>query len=288
MRSMTSPVTPSPGCSATLALSWSHRITPSISLHHFVVTSQHELNVQPCQHVTFQFAEDFDPMLGTKGLAREHRRFSFTPADISFTDEELVKTVTLLSTNGRVSGLMGLPRPNGPLLADLVEVGGGFSRDAILRLNRHTLCVAGGTGVACFLALASSRRRRVGLGGGLPAPVLYWSIRQDDIRMVEHLCESGILSPHDWSSLHIFVTTGAAVGYSNASPVAVAIEKKLRSDAGVPNGTSVSARRMTQEDINQAVTGQSTDVFFCGSKSLEWQVKMWCLDTATVHCTAPS
>lgn len=268
---------------AAVALSWSHRITPSTSMHQFVLTSDQStaLNIRPSQHITLQFHADFDPILGGQGLAEDHRRLSFTPCDIEVNQDGLVKAITLMTTNGRVSGLMGLPRPDGPLKADIVDVGGGFTPESLAQMDEGAVCVAGGTGVACFLARAAAKRRHRH-EPYLP-PRLCWSIRQEDFKVVQHLLESGALSPDDWSALQIFVTNGAG------TPGSGAVGRGVREwmDTAAPKGVGFFTRRMTLEDISPGMDGQGANVFFCGSKSLEWQVKMWCLNSATVHCTAP-
>ena len=265
----------------TLALAVTQRLTSSISLHTFSTVSSENLtrNLRPSQHITLQFAADLDPIGGPRGLSAEERCLTFTPCQLPDSEQKL----SLLARNGRVTGLIGLPRPQGPLKAELVGVGGGFASEALKRDGNFT-CIAGGTGIACFLAMASGSTWRQSLRHQNSS--LYCSIRAEDFPIIRYLLNSRALDPSSWASIKIFVTSGQESGdladgksqswwETHFSEIRQAFPKTLECKSG----------RMVKDDLEARLQSSDGAVLFCGSKSLEWQIKMWALGGPAVYTT---
>ncbi|CAK7229161.1 hypothetical protein SCUCBS95973_007126 [Sporothrix curviconia] len=272
----------------------SRRVTASISFHcfWFVTSPDHDSDpghassppllqrwLRPTQNVTLQFPADLDPAGGKHGMSVADRRCTFTPCrgDSSQID--------ILTRNGRVTGLLGLPRPYQTLTAEVLEVGGGFSAAA---LAAASVCIAGGTGIAPFLTMGASE-------AGTRAKGLCWSVRSDDFGAVEFALQEQLLRAEDWAGVSIFVTSGEdGVGVVAEKPAAW-WETTLTTlqEAHPARNLSFARRRMAAADIAVDVgedgqSGQNKTILFCGSKSLEWQVRMWAMMAvggATVHCT---
>lgn len=259
----------------------SHRVTPRISLHSFSTSPGSSLVLQPSQHITLQFPPDLDPILGSRGLSDEDRRMAFTPCRIIQTQDGTVQSLDLLSGNGRVTGLLGLPRPQG-LTAAAVDIGGGFPQDLLDDTDAFT-CVAGGTGVTGFLAMASSPmwQRRA----EAKSCSLLWSIRGDDFPLVEHFLKSGDLDVEAWAAIQIFVTAGEDTsGFVGGKSPSWwdAHFKTLQQQFS--QRLTLHTRRITKEDLGDLKLEKGA-LLFCGSKSLQWQVKMWTLGRGRVYST---
>ncbi len=126
------------------------------------------------------------------------------PLPINAASNQQQYTIQILSRNGRVTSLLGLPRPHG-LYAHLVEIGGGFPTDVLAAdtsTPAHVIGAAGGTGIACFLSIilrpdAVDIEHRPSNAGPQHSHggVWLWSIRGDDFRLVEYVLEKGLLDP---------------------------------------------------------------------------------------------
>ncbi|WZH46652.1 uncharacterized protein QYS62_007742 [Fusarium acuminatum] len=261
----------------------STRLTPSLSIHTFSAPASHEFtrNYRPSQHLTLQFPPDLDPVAGPQNLSDKDRCLSFTPYHVQYTDGE-VKTVSLMARNGRVTGLLGLPRPRGPLIADVVEIGGGFSSEILDRADQ-AVCIAGGTGIAPFIAMAMAKKLCTAPDTQCLKPSLVCSLRGDDFGVIDYLWSHKMLHLQNWKSVRIFVTPGEE---SNGMAAGKSQEWWSQRFEALDSDNSIfRLGRMEKEDLNDVLGGQDGPVLFCGSKQLEWQVKMWLLGKKETHCT---
>ena len=261
-----------------LTLESSTRLTPSTYLHVFLEATpgSKTLKLLPGEHVTLQFPARLDPLGGDRNLSAGQRCLRFTPCQIPSTS--CPNRLSLLAGNGRVTGLIALPRPDGQLTAELVETSGGFNFKALD--TRHDLiCVAGGTGIACFAAM--------GTAGSLKTTAdktLIWSIRGEEFGLFENVIDSGLLRREDWSRIKVFVTAGleqsSAIG---GKPHKWWLERFASYETKCK--VEFALRRMAKGDVDDMAAKKSTTVLFCGGKNLEWQVRMWALDVAKVFTT---
>ncbi|CAH0057901.1 unnamed protein product [Clonostachys solani] len=267
-----------------VTLESSHRLSPSISLHTFSVPKRANFlaSFQPSQNVTLQFPDDLDLIYGSKSLKEEDRCLTFTPCQLSEPPDADYLAMSVITRNGRVTGLLGIPRPHGRLTAKLVGTGGGFPTPNTEYIG-STTCIAGGTGIAPFLAMANARWGANGCPGRVS---LIWSINGNDFPLVEYLIREKILQSIDWLSVTIFATPGDEVDGLVAGKTEDWWAKKIN-DLPVEIDSSIHARcrRMEKEDLDRAISNSDHQVLFCGSKSLEWQVRMWCLNKCQVFKT---
>ena len=265
----------------------STRLTPNLSVHTFAVHANQDFNrsFRPGQHLTVQFPRDLDPVSGPQNLSEEDRRLSFTPYHVGYADDGVIETISLMARNGRVTGLLGLPRPDGPLVARIVQAGGGFPPD-ILDSAQRLICIAGGTGIAPFITMAAEMNRKRSVEDGEKKPVLMCSIRANDFGAVEYLLTDQLLRPRDWSMVRIFITNGEEGDKMVDGKSSQWWHERLKSLSQNLDGNSgFCLRRMELRDIEPVVNETEDPVLFCGSKQLEWQVKMWLLKRGNVHCT---
>ncbi|KAF4954494.1 hypothetical protein FSARC_12107 [Fusarium sarcochroum] len=263
----------------------STRLTPSLSIHTFSIITNHEFSrsFRPSQHLTLQFPPDLDPVSGPQNLSDQERCLSFTPFHLQYAEDGSIETISLMARNGRVTGLLGLPRPHRPLIAKIVEVGGGFPSE-ILQQTSQALCIAGGTGLAPFIAMAAAKN--CSSSANHLKPSLICSIRADDFGAIEYLWNHEMLYPRDWNLVRIFVTPGDETGGHAAGKTQRWWHQRFKellhdhSDGGV-----FSLGRMEQQDLEGFSKDTDGPVLFCGSKQLEWQVKMWFLGKRDIHCT---
>ncbi|KAM0323084.1 hypothetical protein ACHAPQ_008795 [Fusarium lateritium] len=261
----------------------STRLTPSFSIHTFAVPANQEFtrSFRPSQHLTLQFPPDLDPVAGPQNLSDKDRCLSFTPYHVHHADGE-VESISLMARNGRVTGLLGLPRPQGPLVADVVEIGGGFSSEILDRPDQ-AVCIAGGTGIAPFIAMATAKKHSPSSDTQSLKPSLVCSLRGDDFGLIEYLWSSEMLRPQAWKSIRIFVTPGEeSSGVAARKPQDWWIK---RFEALNRDNSIFHLGRMEKGNLNGIVGDQEGPVLFCGSKQLEWQVKMWLLGKKEIHCT---
>lgn len=271
-----------------LTLVTSQRLSPSISLHTFSVSRYHKLlqSFRASQHIIVQLPPELDPIYGSRALSDEDRLLSFTPCQVRKSASTGEVLISFLASNGRVTGLLGLPRPQGPLTARLTDASGGFPLDVVKSPAKLT-CVAGGTGLSPFLAMATAEAWKD--RGGHSSARLLCSVNVNNVRVIQHLVESKILDIAAWADVQVFVTCGHGNGDDNWS---LDSQVKALQESGNrqvhEHGTGrmdVRPGRMSEADIINTVTDSKRGVLFCGSKSLEWQVKMWLLDRVPVHVT---
>jgi hypothetical protein len=272
----------------TWTLESSHRLTPGISLHTFSRTTTGDLhhgntniNILPTQKITLQFPPDLDPIAGSHNLSEQDRRLDFTPCHLEHDSSGTTTSFSFLSGNGRITGLIGLPRPQGQLAVKQVDSGGGFPEE--LAASSHpTICIAGGTGIAPFLTLPSEETWKA---SNSSRPSLVCSIRGDDFSIIEFFLEKKMLKPEDWAQVWIHVTSGEDIDGLPAGKSEnwwkTRFENVLQQ---FPGPIQFSLGRLTEENLASLLQG-SNKILFCGSKSLEWQIKMWSLGKASVHCT---
>ncbi|CAG7565883.1 unnamed protein product [Fusarium equiseti] len=155
----------------------STRLTPNFSVHTFAVQANQKFNrrFRPGQHLTIQFPRDLDPVSGPQNLSEEDRRLSFTPYHVEYADNGVIETVSFMARNGRVTGLLGLPRPRDPLVAIIVQAGGGFP-PPVLDSAQRLICIAGGTGIAPFITMAVEMNRKSSAEDVEKKPVLMCKI----------------------------------------------------------------------------------------------------------------
>jgi len=203
-----------------------------------------------------------------------------------------------------VTSLIGLPRPGGLGLEARVvgPAGGGFPVEVLSPTDgssgRLVVAVAGGTGVACFLrglgvspvcAEREEKKEERGQGKWLKRRLL-WSIRGDDFALVEFVLGRGLLRHSRlWGDIRIFVTSGEDSSSGLVANTGAAwregkfreVEEKFGGDLTLKYG------RMGVDDLfREEEALEEKTVLFCGSSSLQWQVKMWALSNkGTVHVT---
>jgi hypothetical protein len=168
------------------------------------------------------------------------------------------------------------------LIADVVEIGGGFSSEILDRADQ-AVCIAGGTGIAPFIAMAVAKKHCISSDIQSLKPSLVCSLRGDDFGVIDYLWSHEMLRAQDWKFLRIFVTPGEE---SNGMVVGISqVWWSQRFEALDSDNRIFRLGRMKKEDLNDVFSGQEGPVLFCGSKQLEWQVKMWLLGKKEIHCT---
>ncbi|KAF4434901.1 hypothetical protein FACUT_7561 [Fusarium acutatum] len=263
----------------------STRLTPSLSIHTFSILTNHEFSrsFRPSQHLTLQFPPDLDPVSGPQNLSDQERCLSFTPFHLQYAEDGTIESISLMARNGRVTGLLGLPRPRGPLVAKIVEVGGGFPSE-VLQQPAQASCIAGGTGIAPFIAMAAAKNCSSSTNELKPS--LICSIRGDDFGVVEYLWDHEMLYPRDWSVVRIFVTPGEETGGMASGKPQSWWHQRFKELLHDHNDSDVfRLGRMEKEDLEGLSRDTDGPVLFCGSKQLEWQVKMWFLGKKDIHFT---
>ncbi|OAL27251.1 hypothetical protein AYO20_09849 [Fonsecaea nubica] len=284
---------------------------------HRLPGDQGQFSWRPSQYLELQLPAGLDLIGGESALDDERRRIHVTPCnppsrktksgwdgehEHDYEREAGEEAVVFITRNGSVTGLLGLPRFRS-LTVQVVGVGGGFIPEHFSTCSlpppppSGLVCVAGGIGICAFLPFPSSpydtrtRTRRT----------LLWSIHFDDIDLVTHLLPQGLLDPCQWTTMRIFLTSGTdafeQTSFASLGPKCDDIAARVRRSGPSTATLSFTVGRMTMDDLSSAVMaedggherGETTKdallanmtsaatVFFCGSKSLEWQVKMWAL-----------
>ncbi|KAH0835986.1 hypothetical protein FOPE_04411 [Fonsecaea pedrosoi] len=299
-------------------------LTPTISQHtfHHLPQDQGQFSWRPSQYLELQLPAGLDLIGGERALDDERRRIRVTPCNPpcrktrSGRDDEHEygdgqeagdEAVVFITRNGSVTGLLGLPRFRS-LTVQVVGVGGGFTSE---HLSTCTLsppppppsglvCVAGGIGICAFLPSPLSPCDRDDTRTRMRRALL-WSLHADDIDLVSHLLQQGLLDPCQWTTMRIFLTSGAEA-FEQKSVVSLGpkcddIAVRVRRSGPSAATLSFTFGRMTIDDLSSAAVaedgghekGETTKdallantagaptILFCGSKSLEWQVKMWAL-----------
>ncbi|KAJ4245827.1 hypothetical protein NW762_013951 [Fusarium torreyae] len=263
----------------------STRLTPSLSLHTFSVQANNDFreSFRPGQHLTLQFPSDLDPISGSQTLSHQDRRLSFTPYHAAYAAEGGIETISLIARDGRVTGLLGLPRPNGPMTAKIIEVAGGIPPETPGYEHRG-LYIAGGTGIAPFIAMATDKTRGIILEVRDTKPSLICSIRGEDFQAIEYLWNHQMLLPQDWNVLRIYITPGNESGGFTAGKSRTWWYQRFKDLAHDDHDLEIfRLGRMEKEELSNLVGDTEGQIVFCGSKQLEWQVKMWLLGKRIVH-----
>jgi hypothetical protein len=225
----------------------SHHLTPTLICHRFRLDPA--IPWRPTQHIELQFPHNLDPT-GTVNPELDKRRLLFTPCNAAAGGPAatiLLNEVKFIAGAGRIASLIGLPRFI-PLAAEVMCVGGGFY--GAFEDGKRPIAVAGGSGVAPFLAVA---------WGG----TLMWSVRAIDAELLRVVDLGG------WKEVKIFIT-GAE---QHQGP---ALRSEVNGIANRHGSMEVLFRRMRFEDLTLR---QAEDILFCGGKALEWQIKMWAMKT---------
>lgn len=257
----------------------SRRLSSRISLHVFFTSAGCLDLFQPSGHIELQFPPDLDPTYGSGLSTESNRLLSFTPCHLRDDAPGTGHRISILTRNGRVTQLLGLPRLNGPLTAEVAGVGGGFSQQALKNYEKTT-CIASATGIAPFLALACQDRRTRDAH-------LLCTLNGNDFEAIEFVLNSRMLVPEDWLAVGFFLTVGSEAPGLIAGKTVDWWEAKLAGlGKQLRDKVYFSCRRMTKKDIHATVSGSEHKVLFCGSKTLEWQVRMWVLDEMPVYTTA--
>ncbi|KAJ0414070.1 hypothetical protein BJY00DRAFT_319180 [Aspergillus carlsbadensis] len=278
----------------TLELVSSRRLTSGISLHTFQpVHPADHVQLRPTQHLLLEFPKDLDPTAGPRSLTDEQRQLCFTPCRVATTqhnDGTAEQSISIVSRNGRVTSLLGLPRMNG-LRADVLGVGGGFPPDMLdlSSSSARVIAVAGGIGVGCFFSVTSSDKN-VPVSSSTDKPYtsrnrLFWSIRGADFRLVEYILENGLIDPLVWMT-EVFVTAGEEEEGLIAGSTIKFWEEKVH---GMANSmVRFHFRRMEKQDMFSDSEATNDTVIFCGSKALEFQIKQWSMGRGNVYVTERS
>ncbi|KAL2213898.1 hypothetical protein CC79DRAFT_1391792 [Sarocladium strictum] len=262
---------------STLTLESSERLSSGISLHTFSASNNCLELLHPSGQLDLLFKEDLDPTRPAR--VESDRQLTFTAAYLKRGDHDGNHQIMILARNGRVTQLLGLPRLQGPLQAEIISSGGGFS-DETLNSLEGAICVASGTGLAPFLAMASQKCPIKGAH-------LVWTINGNDFGAVEFLINSGMLKPEHWASVKVFVTSGEEAFGLIAGKAQSWWQNRFTELQGKLEGkVKFACGRMSQDDLLNTQQESISQVLFCGNKSLEWQVKMWFLSKAPVHTTS--
>lgn len=257
----------------------SQRLSPGITLHTFNIPSNFHGSIRPSGHVDFQFPPDLDLIYGDRGFSDTDRLLSFTPCCAQYDESHKSLRLFILTRNGRLTQLISAPRIQGPLVADFLGSAGGFTSSA-LQDSQRALCIASGTGVAPFISLGEVQ-------GRTREAHLLCTLNGADFPAIEHLLEHNMLVSSNWGSVGIFITTGDDSSGLVAGKPMDWWERKIASMKSSCSGQKISfhCRRMSQIDIEGILNARQCSVLFCGSKTLEWQIKMWTLHKATVYTT---
>jgi hypothetical protein len=262
----------------TLVLKSSRRLSVGMALHIFSAPCECLESLPVSGHMRLELPENLDPMTGAQKTSHSHRLVTFTPCHIRETDTEGLKTISVLARHGRISQLLGLPRLNAPLTANIIGVGGGFPADALACTGRR-VCVASGAGLAPFLSLACTDDRTRN------SPLIC-TINGSDFDAIEHLIASKILAAENWLSVVIFLTPGVEMSGLIAGKTSQWWKEKLATlQASLTGFVRFECRRIVKDDLMSYIVDSKDKVLFCGSKSLEWQVKMWMLNEMPVYTT---
>lgn len=276
----TSVEAPQPKSEATasaLTLESSERLSSGISLHTFSASSNCLKLFHPSGQLDLLFHEDLDPTRPAR--AESDRQLTFTPAFVKQSKEDGNQQIMILARNGRVTQLLGLPRLRGPLQAEVISSGGGFSDETLNSLD-GAICIASGTGLAPFLAMASQNCPTSGAH-------LVWTINGNDFGALEFLVNSAMLEPGKWASVKVFVTSGDEVQGLIAGKAQSWWQNKFTElQEAIEGKIEFACGRMSQDDLVNSQQASPSQVLFCGNKSLEWQVKMWFLSKAPVYTTS--
>lgn len=264
-------------CPMTIILEHSRQLSPGISLHVFSIPGRHMPKLRATGHVDLLFFEDLDPTRSSKLHA--DRFFTFSPCCARAARGERPAEIHVLVRNGRIAQLLGLPRLDGPLTAGIVSTSGGFPSETLENLGRAA-CVASGTGLAPFLSLGESKYDTRGAR-------LLCTINGNDFQAIEYLLETGTLDPGNWAAITIFITAGDSIqGLIAGKPLSVWEQRLSSLHSMYSSHLNFTCRRIVKDDVTGAGSASTLKALFCGSKALEWQLRMWLLGELPVHTTS--
>lgn len=296
-------------------------LTQTIQLHTFLFRPSSSLRWSPSQHLELQFPSDMDLIGGRVALDDERRRLFLTPcrfrylsssssdevhdADNSGASNGLVE-VQFITRTGSLTSQIGLPRFRA-LEAAVLGYGGGFPIGVTSNSNESVVGVAGGVGICAFIPMSSvsagehaarcQGERSGDYANYIAARVLFWTLHIDDWEFVRHSIESGQLELSARSRVHVFLTSGTE---TNTQARVERVTESAKSLLGGNEKLEIHFGRMTAGDLGRTIdskisaaqsrlqTTQAKTILFCGSKALEWQIKLWArgIDPpATVHTT---
>ncbi|KAH8175688.1 hypothetical protein LIA77_04106 [Sarocladium implicatum] len=262
-----------------LTLESSRRLSSGLSLHTFAASKDLSSSLHPSGHIDLRLHEDLDPTRRSQTSAESDRWLTLTPCYVKHGGNGGHHQVMILARNGRTTQLLGLPRSQGPLAAEIVSSGGGFPIEALEGLQ-GAVCVASGSGIASMMALCSRDFYTRGSS-------LIYTLNGNDFEALEFLLDSKMLKPTDWASVRVFVTAGdEKQGHIAGKPVAWWQDKLAALQQRICGNISFTCGRMNKQDMTATGAGSPSRVLFCGHKSLEWEVKKWCLNHAPVYTTS--
>lgn len=250
----------------------SHRLTPAITWHVFHLFEQSGLAWAAGESLLMQLPPDID-LTANQHSDPTSRQLYFTPCNISSQCTAGVQKLEFILRNGRLSSLIGTPRFNG-LQASIWSVGHGFDLQAWDRDDTQIIAIAGGTGISPFLAISQS------LISANSERSLFWCLHVGDLSLVRYVLENNHLSVRDWEGVVIFVSVGTD------TMTTYSVENTCRElwshlPSNIQEKVEFRCRRMTEMDIRavqsapKTVSIENTTLYFCGSKSLQWQIKRW-------------
>jgi ferredoxin-NADP reductase len=174
--------------------------------------------------------------------------------------------------------MISAPRLGAVLTGALVGSGRGFPPEAF-QSTHEALCIASGTGIAPFLALAES-------GSAMNDTHLFYSLRGSEFQLLEHMLDQKLLHMSKWKSVNVHITAGTDDNMYVGGKSSKWWENKLAKLVAETGPTfKFHCGRMSLDTIKESLTLDGKHVLFCGSKSLEWQVKMWFLNSMKVFTT---
>jgi hypothetical protein len=265
----------------------SHRLSPAITWHVFQLSEHSTFAWSPGESILMQLPPDID-LTSHQHSDPISRQLYFTPCNSPGKGTVAEQKIEFILRKGRLSSLIATPRFNS-LRASIYSVGRGFDLDASNRNNTQTIAIAGGTGISPFLAISRSAPAS---GDANSGRTLFWSLHVEDLALVKFVLENNYLPVDDWNEVIIFVTIGIdAIPVTSINNKCRELWSRLPSD--IQDRIQFSCRRMTEQDmrdvhsVSKTADIEKTTVYFCGSKSLQWQVKRWGISTKTKVVTIP-
>lgn len=265
----------------------SHRLTAGIILHVFVVSGFPELAWHPGDSFLMDLPPDID-LTGYQQSDQASRQLYFTPCNSPNHGVKSEQVIKFILRSGQLSSLISLPRFES-LRARIRLVSSGIDFHAFNQNEPGGIEIAGGTGISPFLALHSSILYS---GTSSSSRVLFWSLHVDDLALATYVLLQNYLPRELWQKITIFVTRGTST--ITASTIKTKCQEFLSHlSLGSQNQIQFCCRRMTEQDIRLAQSTEQTSgaeqktIYFCGSKSLQWQIKRWGAATAGRVLTIP-
>ena len=265
----------------------SHRLTATITWHVFRLSDLSDFVWRPGESFLMQLPSNID-LTGHQHSDPASRQLYFTPCNSPRHGTTGGQRIEFILRSGRLSSLIATPRFES-LRAEICLVGSGFDLHPINRNDLQTIPIAGGTGISPFLALSSptsdceaSNSRRI----------LFWSLHVGDLALALYVLLNNYLPMEGWKMVTIFVTKGLdTITTSTVETQCRQIWSHLPS--ATQDQVQFCCRRMTEQDIqgvqkaDEIAETEQTIIYFCGSKSLQWQIKRWVIGTTLKVLTIP-